>query len=107
MGKNNLHACIVDSITGTVLDGSGLYYCEASDKRIEEARESDSSAHDLAMRRQGSVHISPELMDALLHNDVEQIGELLGWGVETDNDGQIVLYTDVKYTGGQNEKGRS
>jgi len=96
MKKEETKVCIVDFITGTVLGVDGLYYCEASNGRIEKACNQDESARSLASRKKGSLHISVDLMDALLHKDVVRIGELLHWDVEVDNGGQIVLYTGVK-----------
>ena len=86
-------ACIVDCTTGTVVDHTNLYYCEASEKRMKKALDSDSSAFDLAKRARGSVRINPFLLQALLSNDIPAIARSFGWDMETDNSGQIVLYT--------------
>ena len=75
----NDHRAVIDATTGTVLDCTNLYYVAASESRLDQASNSDSSAFQLTRRKKDTLWINPNLLEAILRRDAEAIGRLLGF----------------------------
>jgi len=101
--KSNLRLAVIDSITGAVLSPESLYAVLATERTLDRADADKACA--LAVAK--GAHIRCDLLRVLCarrHDRygnlpaqaVRDLADIFGFSVERDNDGQLVLYTDVK-----------